>query len=321
LPDAIVDLTASLYDFVVTSEEAVIRRRVRVDARRLHLSAQAHHLAARFQAARRHLSDDVARKTDEAAVHLREMGARLNDRRPCARTIKARWDGLGHSYEALREEIQTQEWKIPEGVRLDRVKPQNYLRNLFHVHNGVVSVLLCELVFTTTNQAVLTAAAATLLFFALDLARRFSPRFQEFLLSGPAGSIARAHEHHQVPSATWMALAIMLGLLVMPMLAVEIGVLALGIGDPAAAIFGKRWGRTKIRGQKSLQGAMAFTFTTGLAVAALLTVFHPVLDLATIATVSVAAGLAGAITEVVSEPLDDNFSIPLVVAFVATLLI
>jgi dolichol kinase len=321
LSEAIVDLTASLYDFVVTSEEAVIRSRVPLDSRRSHLSTQAHHLAARFQAARRHLGDDVARKADEAALHLWEMGAHLKDRRPCVETIKARWDGLGHSYEALREEIQTQEWKVPEGVRLERVKPQNYWRNLFHVHNGVASVLLCELVFTTSNQAVLTAAAASLLFLSLDFIRRMSPRFQAFLVEGPVGAIARAHEHRQVPSATWMALAIMLGLLVMPMLAVEIGVLALGVGDPAAAVIGKRWGSTKIRGQKSLQGTLAFALTTGLAVAAMLAFFHPALGLATIVTVSAASGLAGAVTEVVSDPLDDNFTIPLVVALVAALLI
>jgi len=135
------------------------------------------------------------------------------------------------------------------------------------------------------------------------------------------GSIARAHERRQVTSATWFGLSILIGLLAMPMLAMEVGVLALGVGDPIAAIVGKRWGKTKLRGQKSLQGSLAFLVSASSAIALFLCVCHPELAASTVTAVSLVAGLVGAITEVVTEPVDDNFSIPLVVGLFALLLL
>jgi dolichol kinase len=315
LSEAIIDLTASLYDFMVASEEVLDRGRARLADRRHQLSIRAHGLAERFQEARRHMEDDLARKSDDAATQLREMALRLSESRPCVDSLRERWTGLGHSYEALREEIQTGKWEVPKGQRFERVKPQNYWRNLFHLNNGLVSVMLCEVVFTTQNQAILTAACITMLFFGLDLARRILPSFQVFLVNGPVGAIARAHEHHQVPSSTWFALATLLGLLTMPLLAVELGVLVLAVGDPVAAIVGKRWGRTKTRGQKSLEGSLGFVVSSFLVVGALLLTCHPGLSLVTVVTVSLVSGVVGALAEVLTEPIDDNFSIPLFVAF------
>lgn len=314
MSEAIIDLTASLYDFVVASEEVLSRGRLRLTDRRSQLSRRADGLSERFQEARRHMGDDLARKSDDAASQLRDMALRLKESRPCVDSLRERWTGLGHSYEALREEIQTGKWQVPKGLRFERVKPQNYWRNLFHLNNGLMSVMLCEVVFTTQNQAILTAACITMLFFGLDLARRIVPSFQVFLVNGPVGAIARAHEHHQVPSSTWFALATLLGLLTMPLLAVELGVLVLAVGDPVAAIIGKRWGRTKIRGQKSLEGSLAFLVSSFLVVGALLLTCHPGLSLLTVLSVSVVSGLVGAVAEVLTEPVDDNFSIPLCVA-------
>ena len=321
MSEAIVDLTVSLYDFVLASEEVMNAGRSRIAERSQQLSRTAHGLAERFQEARRDMGDDVAGKADEAAELLREMASRLKERSPCVDGLRERWNRLGHSYEALREEIHTGRWEVPRGLRLERLKPQNYWRNLFHVNNGLISVLLCELVFTTQNQAILTAACVTIVFFGLDLARRIIPSFQVFLVNGPVGSIARAHEHHQVPSSTWFALATLMGLLTMPMLAIEVGVLALAIGDPVAAIVGKRWGTIKLRGQKSLQGSLGFLASAALAIGLFLTVFHPEVALETVVGVSLLAGAVGAVVEVLTEPIDDNFSIPMVVGFFALLLL
>lgn len=321
MSEAIIDLTTSLYDFVLASEEVLHLGRSRVSERRHQLARTAHGLAERCREARRHMSDDLARKVDDAASHLQEMSSRLKESRPCVDSLRDRWNRLGHAYEALREEVQTGQWERPRGLRLERIKPQNYWRNLFHVNNGLISVMLCELVFTTQNQAILTAACVTVLFFGLDLARRIIPSFQVFLINGPIGTIARAHEHRQVPSSTWFALATLLGLLTMPMLAIEIGVLALAVGDPIAAIVGKRWGTTKIRGQKSLEGSLGFLVSAAVAIGGFLLFFHPELAWTTVAGLSLLAGFVGAVVEVVTEPVDDNFSIPMVVGFAALLLL
>ena len=60
MSEAIVDLTVSLYDFVLASEEVVSAGRSRVAERRHQLSRTAHALAERFQEARRDMGDDVA---------------------------------------------------------------------------------------------------------------------------------------------------------------------------------------------------------------------------------------------------------------------
>ncbi|MCK4857023.1 MAG: hypothetical protein KAT58_03550 [candidate division Zixibacteria bacterium] len=84
------------------------------------------------------------------------------------------------------------------------------------------------------------------------------------------------------------------------------------LGDVASAMVGRRWGRHKIVGQKTLEGSIAF-----LVVALLVTLAIP--------NVPWSVGIIGAVTATVVEALsihrDDNLTVPLVAGLVMHLLI
>ena len=60
----------------------------------------------------------------------------------------------------------------------------------------------------------------------------------------------------------------------------------------------------------SLEGSLAFVVSAAVATVALLLVFSP-LGVGAAVTVALAAAVAGAVAELVSLRVDDNFSIPL----------
>ncbi len=96
--------------------------------------------------------------------------------------------------------------------------------------------------------------------------------------------------------------------------ALVFGVLALSVGDSAAAIAGTYLGRHKIfwNKEKSWEGFFAFAVIVSLASYALL-MFFPQFALFNPIKLALLAGLAGALIETIPI-IDDNFSIPLLVS-------
>ena len=84
----------------------------------------------------------------------------------------------------------------------------------------------------------------------------------------------------------------------------------------AAAVIGRRFGRTKLPGGRSLEGSLAFVLAGGLPALAVLLGFHH-LPLVTAAVVALSGAVAGAAAEVLSGRLDDNFTIPLIASLSA----
>ncbi|OPY36252.1 MAG: Cytidylyltransferase family protein [Methanoregula sp. PtaU1.Bin051] len=85
-------------------------------------------------------------------------------------------------------------------------------------------------------------------------------------------------------------------------------ILALAISDGISTIAGLRYGRTRIRNGKSIEGAFSGFAATGIV---LLAVLPPV-----------SAMLAAAVASVVEiiSPVDDNLTVPVAVAIILTLL-
>src|SRR5207253_341474 len=86
------------------------------------------------------------------------------------------------------------------------------------------------------------------------------------------------------------------------------GVAVLGIADPIAASVGRRYGRHKIRAGRSLEGTLAFFVAGALAAAAMLALAGAV-PAAQLAIYAAVAGFVGALAELGSIRLDDNFTI------------
>ncbi len=193
-------------------------------------------------------------------------------------------------------------------------RPMNRARMIMHVLMGSTSALLTVVL----PRGWLVALPLVFVVFAWtsEFSRVRSPAVNARLMKF-FGPVAHAHEWHRVNSSTWFVTGLLLIAAVFPRPACAVAVMALAVGDPAASLVGRRFGRTRLRSGRSVEGTLAFAVVATVASAVLLRLgFHmrPSMALA----LGAVAGITGAITEVSSERLDDNFSIPVTVAAVVT---
>jgi dolichol kinase len=187
------------------------------------------------------------------------------------------------------------------------VRPTNYARSLFHVASGVAALLMLRLL---PGRGWLVAASGAFFVAAwtMETARRRSPQVNARLMRFFA-PVAHPHERHRVNSSTWYVTALLLLALFTPPRAAEIGVVVLAVADPAAGFVGRRFGRTRLRAGRSLEGTLTF-LTVGVAGAIAWMLALEALPWSSMITVAVAGAAAGAVAELASTRLDDNFTIP-----------
>jgi dolichol kinase len=205
-----------------------------------------------------------------------------------------------------------------ESVHVPALRPTNHARSLFHVASAAVALTAIVL----ASPAVLQGIAFTFcgLAWTMELARRLDGRINTFLM-GCFGKVAHPHEHQRVNSATWYATALVLLALTGSPLLAALAVVVLGVGDPVAGYVGRRYGRVKLVNGRSLEGSLAFL---GSALAAALATTWGLgwgrhLSLAQGVGAAAAASLAGAVAELISHRMDDNFTIPVSAAAGAAL--
>lgn len=191
-------------------------------------------------------------------------------------------------------------------VHVPSLRPTNYRRSLLHVSSGVFAVFCIEVL----PWWMLTAIAVAWATFAwtCEISRRLSPRVNALLMK-LFKPVAHDHETHKVNSATWYASALLLLALTHEPLWCVAGVAVLGIGDPVAGLIGRRFGRVRLMHGRSLEGTAAFFVSAMLVTLGLFVFLHDV-SLGRALLLASAAGFAGAIAELVSLRVDDNFSIP-----------
>jgi dolichol kinase len=196
---------------------------------------------------------------------------------------------------------------VPRAV----ARPANMTRSLFHVASGALSLTLMRLLpgRTWLIGVSLTIAVAA---WSMEAARRRSPAANELLMRF-FSPIAHPQERHRVNSSTWYVTALLILATFFPLRAAELGVVVLGLADPAAGFIGRRFGRTRLRTGRSLEGTLAFVVAGTLGALASLIAFHE-LPWASRITLALVGAVAGAVAELVSTRADDNFTIPLTVA-------
>ncbi|WP_437668769.1 diacylglycerol/polyprenol kinase family protein [Sorangium sp. So ce131] len=195
------------------------------------------------------------------------------------------------------------------------VRPTNHARSLWHVGSGLAVLGLVQLLPERAwLVAVSGAFAATA--WSLEVARRMSERANERLMRF-FRLIAHPHERYRVNSATWYMTALLLLALFATRQTQSVGVVVLAVADPAAALIGRRFGRTRLLEGRSLEGTLAFVAAGALSAFVVLSALGPA-PLAARLFLAAVAGLAGAATELFSSRLDDNFTIPLAVAAAVT---
>ena len=224
--------------------------------------------------------------------------------------VAAQWGELRvkllPAYEAVAASLKVQSIHVPS------LRPRNYTRNLFHVLSGVGVLALIHHILPL-NMLAITAGIFVVLAWSMEISRRFSDTINGHLMK-LFGPVAHPHERFRVNSATWYTTALLMLASFMEPLACSLAVAVLAVSDPMAAIIGRRFGRHKITAGRTLEGSLAFVVTGVLAAFGVMAVYYPELSLGAMALYAFGGAVPGAIAEVVSERIDDNFSIPMTVA-------
>jgi dolichol kinase len=214
------------------------------------------------------------------------------------------------AYEALAAALREAAIHVPS------LRPTNYIRNVLHVGMAASIICLVELVLTPTTM-VWVSGGGFVWAWSMEISRRFSGRINEFLMR-VFGAFAHPHETHRVNSATWYTTALLIMALVFTPMQGVVGLAVLGLGDPVAALVGRRFGRIHLVNSRTLEGTLAFfIFGTGAAMA-VLTNFHPEIGLSDALFIAGVGSAAGALAELFTRRVDDNLAIPLGASLGAT---
>jgi dolichol kinase len=176
-------------------------------------------------------------------------------------------------------------------------------RKAIHVSSTAVPLLVWLLPRPVAIGLLVPVAVLAL---GIDLARHRIRPFRYYFLRHTR-TMLRHHERHGLAGATWMAVAYAAAVVLFPRPVAVAAMLFNGLGDAAAALVGKRWGRRRTSWGKSWEG-----FAAGLAVDALVAAGVWML---TPGAVPLAAALLGALVAATVEfaplPLDDNVRVTL----------
>jgi dolichol kinase len=221
---------------------------------------------------------------------------------------------LGAAYESLRQRLRAQSIRVP-GLR-----PTNYMRSFFHALMGVTCIVLVEYILGDRGRWMAPAAFAVTFWF-LEGLRRVSHTANRALMWF-FRHIAHPREAHHVNSSTWYTTALALLGLLFPKAMCTLGIAVIAFADPAASLVGRRWGRHKLVGERTIEGTATFAAVATAVGFAALRIWHPGEASPWRAlAVAAAAGITAAVAELTSRRLDDNFTVPMVAGSVGWLVL
>lgn len=175
-------------------------------------------------------------------------------------------------------------------------------RKSFHMATVAIPLLVWVV---PRDLALWTLGTAAVLWLAADLARLGVRPFRYVFLR-MTRTMLRHHERHGLTGGTYMIVSYAVALLLFPTGVAVAAMLFNGLGDAAAALVGKRWGRHRTSWGKSWEGfgaALAVCVMVGLAVARV--------DPALTAAGALLGALVAAAVEFAPLPLDDNVRVTL----------
>jgi dolichol kinase len=171
-------------------------------------------------------------------------------------------------------------------------------RKLIHVAASLVAVAVVWSLDHPTGAVVLAAATSVAL--AVELARRAVPGFG-LAFQQVFGSMLTVREAERLTGATTLAVGFTLAATLFPGWPAIAGMLVAGVADPAAALAGRRFGRRRYRGGKSVEGSAAFFLVTCL-------LLYAVPGIGAAAAILLAATLT--VAEAPTLRYDDNLYLP-----------
>lgn len=187
-------------------------------------------------------------------------------------------------------------------------RPTNYARNVYHASSAVAALIVVHHVFVGR-----WLVWATVAFFAwiwgVELARHFSSTVNGWVLT-LFDKVIHPNERHSLSSGAWYTLGLLLLALQGDRLVMTVALMALGFGDPAAAMIGRRWGKIALTKGRTLEGMLAFVVVSTLCCMLALTLYFAQEGLGQNLVYALAGSVAGALSEVFLRKIDDNLAIP-----------
>lgn len=246
----------------------------------------------------------------EVRGRLDELARLIDDGLPAAELpaerVRAAWQELRRAlvpaYERLAQALAAAQVHVPS------LRPTNYARNLYHLGSGLSVIVLLRVILPGA-WPIYVAGAFTALAWSVEIGRRRLPWLNKAMMT-LFSPFAHPHEAWRINSATWFTTALLgLALLQQPTAATA-ALAVLAAGDPAAAVIGRRFGRTRLANGRSLEGSAAFVVAGAACAALTLSVLDPHLSLGARVAIAFAAAVPAAIAELLTQRVDDNLAIP-----------
>lgn len=310
--DVIQNLAADFRQFVASLQQAKSTDRAWVrtaQERCQELSERFEQLRVSLAARRQSVAEafgDVRASLSKAAEELAEKYNR--------QSMKEMQASLVRRYEDFVAQVRTSRlFSDKTRLRFRSLRLPKATRSIFHAGMGLACVLMYQLLFSQ-QMALTILGSALALFASLEISRRFSRRWNDFMVYKLFGAISRPQERYKTNSATYYLLAMTLITLLTPREAVCMALLVLGFGDPLASAVGSRWGRIRLTNDKSLIGSLAFFSISLVACFVYLSAVAGHLPILNVLGICAAVALVGAVVELFSHRFDDNFTIPVACA-------
>ena len=175
------------------------------------------------------------------------------------------------------------------------------LRKSTHISGLIIPIIYH---FMDKNVMLLIVGVIAGIAIVVELLKWLYPPFSElfFRFFKP---VLRSHERKgAITGATYFIVSTLLCVIFFEKHLAIICIFFMVLGDTAAALVGKKWGRTKLIGKKSLEGSMAcFTIC---AICAMISLFwlNPIVGLV--------GALVATLAELLPLRIDDNLTVPLI---------
>ena len=181
------------------------------------------------------------------------------------------------------------------------------LRKLIHICS---SIFAYALFFLDQTTVCLIVGLGAILILSFEILRSQYFSINRIFIK-VFGKVTRNFEETELTGATYVMVASFIVLLpIFEFYVCIFSILIMSYSDTAAAIIGKKYGKTRLF-NKTLEGSFAFLLTAFI----ILLIMHPHVDW----WLSVFAIIIATIVELVPLKVDDNFSVPIIVALIVSI--
>lgn len=205
----------------------------------------------------------------------------------------------------ITEQVSQEENETKEEITKTR-KDLHMLRRIFHFSMGLIAGMIYKH-FLTHAQAVHILGIATCVFYILEQIRINYP--ENRLMKLGSRYLLRAEEQLKESASMPYLMGLLLTILTFPKTITLVAVFTLAVCDPLSAIIGIRFGKTKLKDNRSLEGTLAFLIATlAIHLMVLLSVYEFNVR---IALVTIFSSLVVTAVDFMDFKIDDNLTIPL----------